>query len=125
MLVTLRDVEVYVEPEEIIFQSLSDGDIPVRDIVAMCQEEAGTEEVLKSIEDRDIQVYCDTKGIELKCDLNMIIKNIRILSREERASLLWELMGVDDEEIKKSVTVEIVIPKLNDLIRVTRGDKNV
>ena len=111
MLVTLRDVEVYVEPEEIIFQSLSDGDIPVRDIVAMCQEEAGTEEVLKSI--------------ELECDLNMIIKNIRILSKEERASLLWELMGVDDEEIKKSVTVEIVIPKLNDLIRVTRGDKNV
>ena len=125
MLVTLRDVEVYVEPEEIIFQSLNDGDISVRNVVAMCQEEAGTEEVLKSIEDRDIQVYCDTKGIELKCNLKMIIKNIRILSKEERASLLWELMGVDDEEIKKSVTVEIVIPKLNDLIRVTRGDKNV
>lgn len=121
MLIELKYVEVEIEPEEIIFKSLSEGDIPVRDVVYMCLEEAGTEEVLKCIEDSNIQEYCENKGIELECSFETIVKNLKKLSQEQRASLLWFIIGINDEEIKKVVTVELVIPKLNNLIQVKRS----
>jgi len=121
MLVELRDVEVYVEPDDILSKALENGDLSIYDAVSICEEEAGAEEILKNIEDEDIQKYCDTKGIELECDFEMMAKNLKSLSQEERAKLLWFIIGINDEEIKKVVTVELVIPKLNSLINVKRS----
>ena len=53
----------------------------------------------------------------------MMAKNLKGLSQEERAQLLWFIIGINDEEIKHLVTVELVIPKLNDLIRVKSSNE--
>ncbi len=120
MLVELKYVEVEIEIEEVFSQAIRDGDLSIRDAVSICEDESDAEEILELISDEDIQQYCDTKGIELECDFEMMAKNLKGLSTEERASLLWHLLGINNEEtqekIKKMVTVEIVIPKLNDLI---------
>lgn len=118
MLVELRDVEVYIEPDDILNKALRDGDLSISDAVCICEEEAGAEEILRSIDDEDIQKYCNDKNIGLECNFEMMAKNLKGLSNEERASLLWFLIGINDDEIKKVVTVELVIPKLNELIQV-------
>ena len=118
MLVTLKYVEVEIEADEILFQALRDGDLSVDDAVRICEEEAGTQEVLDSIDDEDIKIYCDTKGIELEVGFENMARNLKGLSQEERAQLLWFIIGINDEEIKHLVTVELVIPKMNELINV-------
>ena len=118
MLVELKYVEVEIEAEEIIQKALSEGNISVRDIVGMCEEEEGAKEVLAAIDDEDIQKYCDTQGIEIEYSFEMMVKSLENLKKEERASLLWLIIGIDDEAIKNLVTVELVIPKLNNLINV-------
>lgn len=121
MLVELRDVEVYVEPADILSKALSDGDLSISDAIGICEEEAGASEILDSIDDEDIQKYCNDKELELECDFEMMAKNLKNLSQEERAQLLWFIIGINDSEIKKVVTVELVIPKLNNLINVKRN----
>ncbi len=128
MLVELRYVEVEIEIEEVLGQAIDSGDLTVKDVINICEEESDAEEILAQISDEDIQQYCETKGIELECDFEMMAKNLKRLSAEERASLLWHLLGINSketqEEIKKMVTIEIVIPKLNDLIGLKRSDIN-
>ena len=120
MLVELKYVEIEIEIDEILSQALRERDMSIRDAVSICEDESDAEEILDLISDEDIQRYCNTKGIELECDFEMMTKNLKWLSAEERASLLWHLLGINNEEtqeeIKKMVTVEIVIPRLNDLI---------
>lgn len=123
MLVELRDVEVYVEPDDILSKALSDGDLSISDAISICEEEAGAREILDSIDDEDIQKYCNDKELELECDFEMMAKNLKNLSQEERAQILWFIIGINDSEIKKVVTVELVIPKLNDLINVKRNNE--
>ena len=55
MLVELKYVEVEIEADEILFQALRDGGLSVDDAVRICEEEAGTQEVLDSIDDEDIK----------------------------------------------------------------------
>jgi len=121
MLIELKDVEVYVEPDDILFRALADGDLSIDDAVRICEEEAGTKEVLDSIADEDIKIYCDTKGIELKVSFEDMAKNLKSLSQEERSKLLWFIIGINDEEIKHLVTVELVIPKLNELVNIKKS----
>ena len=121
MLVELKYVEVEIEADEILFQALRDGDLSVDDAVRICEEEAGTKEVLDSIADEDIKIYCDTKGIELKVSFEDMAKNLKSLSQEERSKLLWFIIGINDEEIKHLVTVELVIPKLNELVNIKKS----
>ncbi|RLE43856.1 hypothetical protein DRJ22_06425 [Candidatus Woesearchaeota archaeon] len=123
MLVELRDVEVYVEPDDILSKALSDGDLSISDAISICEEEAGASEILDSIDDEDIQKYCNDKELELECDFEMMAKNLKGLSQEERAQLLWFIIGINDSEIKHLVTVELVIPKLNELIRVKSSNE--
>ena len=123
MLVELRYVEVEIEIEEVLSKALTDMDLSVRDAIDICENVSSAEEILDFIDDEDIQKYCSDKGIELECNFEMMAKNLKDLSNEERASLLWFLIGVKDDEIKKVVTVEIVIPRLNKLIQVRRSDE--
>ena len=121
MLVELKYVEVEIEPDDILIRALSNGDLSISDAVSICEEEAGTQEVLDSIDDEDIQKYCNDKELELECNFESMAKNLKGLSQEERAQLLWFIIGINDSEIKKVVTVELVIPKLNELINVKRS----
>lgn len=123
MLVELRDVEVEIEPEEILSQALRDGDLSVRDTLSLCQDEVGMQDMLEELEPDgdDIQTYCNTKDIELECDFEAIVKSLKDLSKEQRASLLWFIIGINDSEIKHLVTMELVIPKLNELVGIYRN----
>ena len=121
MLVELKYVEVEIEPEEILSKAISEGDLSVRDVISICEEEADAQEILQEIDDEDIQQYCNEKNIEIEYDFEMIAKSLKYLEQKERASLLWLIIGINDEEIKHLVTVELVIPKLNDLINVKRN----
>ena len=118
MLIELRDVEVYVEPDDILYKALSNAELSVEDVINIIENEADAEEILKNIDDEDIQQYCKDKSIEIEYDFEMMVKSLKDLSQEQRASLLWFIIGINDEEIKRVVTVELVIPKLNELIRV-------
>jgi len=120
MLVELKYVEVEIEPDDILIRALSNGDLSISDAVSICEEEAGSQEVLDSIDDEDIQKYCNDKELELECDFEMMARNLKGLSQEERASLLWIIIGINDEEIRHVITRELVIPKLNSLINVVK-----
>ena len=124
MLVELKYVEIEIEVEEILFQALRDGYLSVDDAVRICEEEAGTQEILKNIDDEDIQKYCKDKNIEIEYDFEMIANSLKYLSQEERASLMWFIIGINDETIKKVVEVELILPKLNELISVKKYNEN-
>ena len=121
MLVELKYVEVEIEIEEVFEKALSDMDLSMRDAINICESVSSAEEILEYIDDEDIQNYCEKQEIELECSFEMMVKNLKTLSKEQRASLLWSIIGVNDEEIKKLVTVELVIPKLNNLINVKKN----
>ena len=118
MLIELRDVEVYVEPDDILYKALSNGDLSISDAINICEEEANAEEILQNIDDEDIQQYCNKYSIELEYNFEMIVKSLKDLTQEERASLMWFIIGINDKDIKHLVTVELIIPKLNELIKV-------
>jgi len=48
------------------------------------------------------------------------LRDVEVYSQEQRASLLWFIIGINDEDIKKLVTVELLIPKMNELIQVEK-----
>ena len=124
MLVELKYVEVEIEPEEILSQALRDGDLSVRDTLSLCEDEVGMQDMLEELEPEgeDIQRYCDTKKIELEYNFEDIVKSLKDLTQKERASLLWFIIGINDEEIKQVITTELIIPKMNELIRVQSNE---
>ena len=124
MLIELRDVEVYVEPDDILYKALSNAELSVEDVINIIENEADAEEILKNIDDEDIQQYCKDKSIEIEYDFEMIANSLKHLSQEERAKLLWFIIGINDEEIKHLVTLELVIPKLNELVNIKSSDEN-
>jgi len=124
MLIELRDVEVYVEPDDILYKALSNAELSVEDVINIIENEADAEEILKNIDDEDIQQYCKDKSIEIEYDFEMIANSLKHLSQEERAKLLWFIIGINDEEIKHLVTLELVIPKLDELVNIKSSDEN-
>ena len=126
MLVELKYVEVEIEPEEVLSQALRDGYLSVRDTLSLCEDEVGMHDILEELEPdgEDIQRYCDAKRIELEYNFEDIVKSLKSLTQEQRASLLWFIIGINDEDIKKLVTVELLIPKMNELIRVKSNDEH-
>lgn len=123
MLVELKYVEVEIEIEEVFEKALSDMDLSMRDAINICESVSSAEEILDYIDNRDIQDYCKKQEIELECSFEMMVKNLKTLSQEQRASLFWFIISINDEEIKKLVTVELIVPKMNELINIKQKNK--
>jgi len=123
MLVELRYVEVEIEPEEILTQALQERDIGIRDVLCILEDEAGMQDMLEELspDGDDLQQYCNTKNIELEIDFEDMVRNLKNLTQEQRASLLWFIIGINDEELKHVINVELVIPHLNELIKVKKN----
>ena len=123
MLVELKYVEVEIEPEEILSQALRDGDLSVRDILSLCEDEVGMQDILEELapDGSEIQRYCDAKRIELEYNFEDIARSLKHLRDDERASLLWLIIGINDDEIRHVITTELVIPKLNNLINIDKS----
>lgn len=93
MLVELRDVEVHVEPEEILTQALSEGEVSVDTAVSLCVSEYGSDKVLEVVDNEDIRSYCDSRNIYNHLeDFESIAKAVAQLSQPHKAQLVWMLL---------------------------------
>lgn len=93
MLIELRDVEVFIEPQEILTKALQEGDIDVSRVVTECIYEESSDAVLDAVENEDIGRYCERNAIaKLIPDLQQIIDALGYLSHEHKALLLWQLV---------------------------------
>lgn len=93
MLVELRDVEVHIEPEEILSQALKEGDLDARSIIRECIDEESVEAVLDCIEHGDIERYCQCHDIGMDAvGIDAIITALSSLTNLEKAQLLWKLL---------------------------------
>ncbi len=93
MLIELRDVEVYVEPDEIFKKALEEGDLSVDKVVRECIYEESAEAVLDVIEHGDIEHYCKRHDIGTTVvDFETIAGALDNLTNLEKAQLLWLLI---------------------------------
>ena len=93
MLVELRDVEVYVEPDDILIKALEEGDLRTDNVVSICINEDSADEVLSAVDNEDIKHYCALHDL-LKEDVTYdnILTSIPLLTDTEKARLLWSLL---------------------------------
>ena len=92
MLVELRDVEVYVEPQEILTKALEEGDLSVDTAVRECIINDGVDEVLKAINNSDLTDYCERHELMPNIDFYAVATHITTLNQDEKAKLLWLLL---------------------------------
>ena len=93
MLVELRDVEVYIEPDEILRQALSEGDLDISQVVSECVDQEGTNSVLNALEHETITAYCKAQNLlDLTDPFHDTLELLPRLSQCEKAQLLWTLL---------------------------------
>lgn len=93
MLIELRDIEVHVEPDEILKKALQEGDLDVRSVIRECIYEESAEAVLDCIEHCDIESYCKRHDIGINLvHFETIASALRDLTNLEKAQLLWLLL---------------------------------
>ncbi len=93
MLVELRDVEVHIEPQEILIQALQDYDLSIDTVISQCIYEENADEVLKAIDNADIQNYCEVNNISTTTnDFESITLTVKELNQQEKAQLVWMLL---------------------------------
>ena len=94
MLVELRDVEINVEPKQILIQALKNGCITVETIVEECIKRDGSAYVLLgAIPYIDIDSFCKETGIsKMLPNIDEIILASKELNQTDKAKLLWLLL---------------------------------
>ena len=92
MLIELREVEVYVEPDEILKKALEEGDLSVDQVVRECIYEESAEAVLAAIDHSEIEHYCKHHGIGTRMNFETIASALKDLTQLEKAQLLWLLL---------------------------------
>ena len=93
MLVNLRDVEVFIEPEEILIQALQEGDISIDFCVRTCVDEEGADAVLEAISHDVIKEYCIQRDINIELNyFDQISDAVKEFTVSEKAMLLWQLL---------------------------------
>ena len=93
MLVELKDVEVHIEPIEVLQQALQDYDLSITDVISICIEESSEDTVLEVIRADVIKQYCYDKDINIELKyFNQISDAVKEFSSQEKAMLLWQLL---------------------------------
>ncbi|MDD3597092.1 hypothetical protein [Sulfuricurvum sp.] len=93
MLIELRDVEVYVEPDEILKKALEEGDLSVDKVVRACIYEESSDAVLEALEHCDIEDFCKRHEIgTVVVDFETILSMLNTLTNQEKAQMLWLLI---------------------------------
>ena len=97
MLVELRQVEVFVEPNDIISQALEEGDISVDHVIRECISEEGVETVLDSIDNDDIRDYVERYDLDIEIDVyDQVSRAVKEFSQPQKAQLLWQLLKCEE-----------------------------
>ncbi len=92
MLVELRDVEVYIEPDEILTKALEEGDLSADTVVRECIINDGVDSVLDAIDNGDITDYCERLELTTQLDFEQVAANVRQMNQTEKAKLMWMLL---------------------------------
>jgi len=98
MLVELKDVEVFIEPKDILSQALSEGDITIQDVISQCIYEESVSEVLDSIDKEEIESYCLSNRISNHLlTLDDIAVALPSLNKTDKAKLLWLILKCEGD----------------------------
>jgi len=93
MLVELRQVEVFVEPNDILTQALEEGDISVDRVIQECLTEEGVETILDAVDNDDIRDYVEKYDLDLEINtLHQVVRAVAEFSDDDKAKLLWQLL---------------------------------
>ena len=95
MLVELQQVEVFIEPNDILTQALEEGDISIDRVISECITEEGAEAVLDAIDNYDIKDYVEKYELHSDVEIDMyaqVLEIIQKLSQTDKAKLLWQLL---------------------------------
>jgi len=93
MLVQLQEVEVYLEPKEIVQQALEQRDIYADELILICIDHESADYVLESIDNDKIKQYCYNKDLNLdEMYFEQISEAVKVFTTEEKAKLLWQLL---------------------------------
>jgi len=93
MLIELKDIEAYVQPEKVLTQALQEGDVTVGTAVSLCIDVEDVNSVLDAIDNKDIRDYCDSKNIYSHTQyFESITKVVKELSQPSKAQLVWMLL---------------------------------
>jgi len=93
MLVEIKDVEVHIEPIEVLSQALQEYDLSITDDVSICIDESDVSTVLESIDNESIRKYCYDKDINIELKYyEQISSAVKEFSSTEKAMLLWQLL---------------------------------
>jgi len=93
MLVELRQVEVFVEPNDILTQALEEGDISVDRVIQECITEEGVETILDAVDNDDIREYVEKYELDLEINTySQVSRAINEFSDIDKANLLWQLL---------------------------------
>jgi len=97
MLIELRDVEVHIEPIEVLQQALQDYDLSITDAVNICIDASSVSEVLATIDNDDIEQYCINKKLSAHLlTLDDIATALPSLTHTDKAKLLWLLLKCEE-----------------------------
>ena len=99
MLIELRDVEVYVEPDDIMTKALEEGDLTIDTLVRECISEEGVDSVLDAVDNSDITDYCERLELLPEMDFQQIIETLPRLNQDEKAKLMWLLLTTAKESL--------------------------
>lgn len=93
MLVEVKDVEVFIEPKDILPQALSEGEITIQEVIRQCIYEESVSEVLDTIDKEDIESYCiSNRLLNHLLTLDDIAIALPSLDKTDKAKLLWLLL---------------------------------
>ena len=97
MLVELRDVEVFIEPNEILTQALEEGDIQIDRVIQDCMTEEGVEAVLDAVGNDDIRDYVEKYSLDIEVDVyDQVARAVKEFSQPQKAQLLWQLLKCEE-----------------------------
>ncbi len=114
----LNDVEVYINPEDTLIQIIRE-ELSVDDVLSHLVDESSTSEILENIDEDYIVEYCQKKEL-ITYEFEDAVESLKDFTLEQKRTLIWLLIGMDDSitqaEIKRVIEVEIVLPKISNLI---------
>ena len=96
MLIELQQVEVFIEPNDILIKALEEGDISIDRVISECINEEGAEAVLDAIDNHDIKDYVEKYELHQDVDIDMyeqVLQTIKEFSQTDKAKLLWQLLN--------------------------------
>ncbi len=93
MLVELKDVEVFIEPQDILTQALEEGDLAIDRVIGDCISEEGVEALLDAVDNDDILDYVERYKLDdEQYNYSKVVNIIKNFNQQEQALILWQIL---------------------------------